>query len=159
MLVFSRHVKTGSKLWVRAFSTTATSGVTSPSSFIAFSGNRQDKKCDVPRHLSYSTTSLTSLAAGAQVDEDLDTALDELLANPFDETTKPKIQKKKPVLVRDDDDDDGDNDDDDDVQSLATFPMKDAKPVPSTMSAKVSTTSFCVIPSSLTPTPPQSATN
>jgi hypothetical protein len=139
MLVLSRQFKAGSKLCVRAFSTTFTGRIASPSSFPASFNERVDKQNYHPRHLSYSTSSVTSLAAGAQVDEDLDTALDELLASPFDENTKPKIQKKKPVFDSDHDDDD------DDEQTVAAHHMKDSKPVPSTLLAEVSTASSCLI--------------
>jgi hypothetical protein len=147
MVTLSRHLKAGSKLWVRAFSTTTATGRgvgTSPSSFLASNSDRLDQqKYQSHHHFSYSTTSLTSLAAGTQLDEDLDMALDELLANPFDETTKPKIEKKKPVFGRNRNDYDEDNDDDDDYdedRSMAAHHMKDSKPVPDTLLVEVSIT-------------------
>ncbi|KAG7358787.1 ATP-dependent RNA helicase RhlE 2 [Nitzschia inconspicua] len=122
MLVLARQFKAGSRLWVRAFSSTATTSLAGAriSPFAAIHSN-----CLHPQHLSYSTSSRTALAAGAQVDEDLDTALDELLAGNFDED-RPKIQMKR-------------MDDKTSIRKTKTedvHHMKNSKPVPSTLLAE-----------------------
>lgn len=132
MLVLSRQFKAGSKLCVRAFSTT-TSGTTTTRAAAsapfapAVENNSNDNNKRNHGYLSYSTTTSSLAAAGAQVDEDLDTALDELLASTFEEDRKTRIQKKK-VQADDDDDDDGDG----------AHHMKNSKPVPFNLVAEVS---------------------
>ena len=118
MLALSNLKTGGRRLMARAFSTSSTpsrvSSLSRHTAAIAAS--------NVPRHnnqhYGYSTTSLTSMAAGA-VEEDLDTALDELLASTFDEEKKVKVQK--PVFEEDD-----------------GHHMKDSKPVPPTLVKEVS---------------------
>lgn len=127
----SRQFKAGSsRLWVRAFTssgkatTTRASSLAIPNTFL----QRQQHQIPTTDRLAfYSTTSRTLLAAGAQVDEDLDTALDELLASTFDEesTTPPKIEKKRVS-----------------ADAGKEHHMKDSKPVPSTLLAEVSIQAF-----------------
>ena len=124
MLALS-HLKTGSRrLMAHALSSTNPSRVLlSRHVGAAFASNANHY-----HHPHYSTTSLTSMAAGA-VEEDLDTALDELLASTFDEEKKVKVQKPN-------------NDDKFDEDE---HHMKDSKPVPPTLVKEVSFFSLSTI--------------
>lgn len=124
LLALSHPFKTGSRKWmVRAFSTTTITSSSSSrvnSNVGRSSSNQRLQQAAQPRHGAafnafkyYSTTSLTSMAAGA-VEEDLDTALDELLAGTFDDEQKSSVVAE------------------------VEHHMKDSKPVPTTLVKEVS---------------------
>lgn len=134
MLILSRQFKSGSRLWVRAFTTTTTTttrynnGIRS--SLVAVINSPPQ----LSQRLTYSSTSRSLLAVGAQVDEDLDTALDELLSKSFDDNneSKPKIQKKTPAVPFEIDDESEEHH------------IKDSKPVPPTLLVEVSKVSVLI---------------
>lgn len=118
LAALSNPFKAGSRKWmVRALSTTAgtSSSRVNSNAFGGVDRNQrlQQQPAAFSAYKQYSTTSLTSMAAGA-VEEDLDTALDELLAGTFDDETKTEAAEG------------------------IEHHMKDSKPVPTTLVQEVS---------------------
>eukprot|EP00539_Tryblionella_compressa_P000825 CAMPEP_0178750860 /NCGR_PEP_ID=MMETSP0744-20121128/10224_1 /TAXON_ID=913974 /ORGANISM="Nitzschia punctata, Strain CCMP561" /LENGTH=854 /DNA_ID=CAMNT_0020404479 /DNA_START=196 /DNA_END=2761 /DNA_ORIENTATION=- len=112
---------------VRAFSTSTPS---SSSSRVLRLSSASHNPFDAAKGLAvvdrkYSTTSTSRLVAGAQVEEDLDSALDELLGGNFDEGQKRKFVSK----------------DENDDQPPGHH-MKDSHPVPATLIKEDNPTDF-----------------